>query len=166
MIMNKRDLPPIEREQLYLDICQALMKELLRNTGGPVNTRATKRGRGDAEEQPAAMPEVCASNQTMICSLDGERTRMTAVEHPADEIADAGERAWDQAGCPSTSRRRLYSVHDVCLALQLGRTFIFSEIKARRLRSILCGRRRMFTAEALAAYIADREAEAGPEVAP
>jgi hypothetical protein len=62
--------------------------------------------------------------------------------------------------------RRLYSVRDVCLATQLGRTFIWSEIKEMRLRSILCGRRRLITAEALVAYIADREAEASREMTP
>ena len=63
-------------------------------------------------------------------------------------------------------RRRLYSVPDVCFMTDLGRSFILNEIKEKRLRSILCGRRRLVTEDALAAYIAEREADARQAPAP
>ena len=57
-----------------------------------------------------------------------------------------------------TAATQLLSIQDVCAATRLGKVFIYGEIRDGRLRSLLCGRRRLVTVAALAEYIAAREA--------
>ena len=47
---------------------------------------------------------------------------------------------------------RLLSVADAAAALSIGRTALYSEMNAGRLRSMSVGRRRLIPASALAAY--------------
>jgi excisionase family DNA binding protein len=61
--------------------------------------------------------------------------------------AEAGPRAPD----------RLLSVDEVAATLGLGRSVIYGEIAAGRLRSFRVGRRRLISASAIAEYIASRE---------
>jgi len=56
-------------------------------------------------------------------------------------------------------QRMAYTVLEAMHALNLGRTKLYSEIKAGRLRSYTCGKKRLVPADALSAYIAAREAE-------
>ena len=55
---------------------------------------------------------------------------------------------------------RLLDVDTVAAMLSLGRSKVYGEIAAGRLRSVKCGRRRLIPAGAIAAFIADGEAEA------
>lgn len=48
---------------------------------------------------------------------------------------------------------RLYSIDEAAAALNLGRSLLYSEIAAGRLRSIKVGRRRLIPAAAIATYI-------------
>jgi excisionase family DNA binding protein len=52
------------------------------------------------------------------------------------------------AGAPE----RLWSIPEAAEALSIGRTLIYREMDAKRLRSIKVGRRRLIPASALAAY--------------
>ena len=64
------------------------------------------------------------------------------------EEADAGPRAPD----------RLLSVDEVAGILSLGRSLVYGELGAGRLRSVKVGRRRLIPAAAVAEYIAERVA--------
>ncbi len=54
---------------------------------------------------------------------------------------------------------RLLSVDEAASALGLGRSLLYAELGAGRLRSVKCGRRRLIPAEAVTEFIA-RAAEA------
>ena len=60
------------------------------------------------------------------------------------------------------SRKQLYGVKDAMVILSLGRTALYEQIRAGRLRSVMEGRRRLIPASAIADYIAllEREAKA------
>ncbi len=49
---------------------------------------------------------------------------------------------------------RLLSVDEAASALGLGRSLVYAEIGAGRLRSVKCGRRRLIPAAAISDYIA------------
>ena len=53
---------------------------------------------------------------------------------------------------------RLLSVDEAATALGLGRSRLYAEIAAGRLRSLTVGRRRLVPSSAIADYIADRAA--------
>lgn len=53
---------------------------------------------------------------------------------------------------------RLLSVDEAAALLNLGRTALYGEIMAGRLRSLTVGRRRLVPAESIAEYIAARAA--------
>lgn len=55
---------------------------------------------------------------------------------------------------------RLLDVDETASTLGLGRTSVYGEIAAGRLRSIRVGRRRLIPAAAIAEYIAERQAAA------
>lgn len=71
-----------------------------------------------------------------------------AIRETVRAEADAAPRAPD----------RLLSVDEAATMLGLGRSVIYGEIGAGRLRSVKVGRRRLLSAEAVRAYIADRAA--------
>ena len=58
---------------------------------------------------------------------------------------------------------RLYTIPETMRLLRLGRTSIYEQIRAGRLRTVAQGRARRITAAAIADYIAllEREAEQG-----
>jgi excisionase family DNA binding protein len=49
---------------------------------------------------------------------------------------------------------RLLSIDETCAALSIGRSLLFGELQAGRLRSMKVGRRRLIPAQAIADYIA------------
>jgi excisionase family DNA binding protein len=53
---------------------------------------------------------------------------------------------------------RLLSIDEAGAALSLGRSLLYSEIGAGRLRSIRVGRRRLVPSDAIRAYISERGA--------
>ena len=53
---------------------------------------------------------------------------------------------------------RLLSIDEAGAALSLGRSLLYAEIGAGRLRSVKVGRRRLIPAGSIAEYIADRAA--------
>lgn len=57
---------------------------------------------------------------------------------------------------------RLLSVDEAAATLGLGRSLLYGEIQAGRLRSVTVGRRRLVPACAIAAYIAKKEADRAP----
>jgi excisionase family DNA binding protein len=73
------------------------------------------------------------------------------------ELGDAIVAALD--GPPATPDR-LLSVDEASTALGLGRTALYGEVQAGRLRSITVGRRRLIPAAAVAEFIAQRRATA------
>ncbi len=60
---------------------------------------------------------------------------------------------------PASGPDRLHDIDSAAAALSLGRSLVYSEIAAGRLKSIKIGRRRLIAAGEIAAYIA-RAAEA------
>ncbi|MBA2756904.1 MAG: excisionase family DNA-binding protein [Chloroflexi bacterium] len=60
---------------------------------------------------------------------------------------------------PASGPDRLHDIDSAAAALSLGRSLVYSEIAAGRLKSIKIGRRRLIPAGAIADYIA-RAAEA------
>jgi excisionase family DNA binding protein len=63
-------------------------------------------------------------------------------------------------GKSRTSEPRLYRVAEAARLLSLGRTVIYEQIRAGRLRSIQQGRARLISSEAISDYIALLEKEA------
>lgn len=61
------------------------------------------------------------------------------------------------------NRKQLYGVKDAMVALSLGRTAIYEQIRSGRLRSVTEGRRRLIPASAIVEYIALLEREAQVE---
>lgn len=61
-----------------------------------------------------------------------------------------------QADAPAPGPDRLLSVDETAAALGFGRSVLYSEIGAGRIRTVKVGRRRLIPAEAIGAYIADR----------
>lgn len=59
----------------------------------------------------------------------------------------------------SPTPRRLLSIREVCRATGIGRSLVFSEIKAGNLVSLKLGRRRLVSVESLTQYISEREAD-------
>jgi excisionase family DNA binding protein len=70
------------------------------------------------------------------------------------ELVDA-LRAEAQPPTPSAPDR-LLSVDDAAAALGLGRSLMYGEIAAGRLRTVKVGRRRLVPAGSIAGYIAER----------
>lgn len=71
-----------------------------------------------------------------------------AIREEVRAEAEAGPRAPD----------RLLSVDQAAAALSLGRSLVYAEIGAGRLRSVKVGRARRIPASAIAEYIAERAA--------
>ena len=63
-----------------------------------------------------------------------------------------------EVGSDPAAPDRLLDVEGAAAALSLGRSLIYGEIQAGRLRSIKVGRRRLIPAAAIAEYIAERAA--------
>lgn len=63
-----------------------------------------------------------------------------------------------EAGPPAPDR--LLDIEEAAATLGLGRTSVYGEMSAGRLRSIRVGRRRLIPAAAVAEYIAERRAAA------
>jgi excisionase family DNA binding protein len=61
--------------------------------------------------------------------------------------------------------RMAYTVAEALHVLNLGRTTLYAEIRAGRLRSFTVGNKRLFTPGALSDYVAAREAESGTDAA-
>ncbi len=59
-----------------------------------------------------------------------------------------------------TSNRLAYGIADVCEATGLGRSFIYEEIKADRLRAFKAGARTLIAADDLKAWLDARRSEA------
>jgi len=73
-------------------------------------------------------------------------TMLSAVGRPLDDL-------------------QLYTIPETMRRLRLGRTSIYEQIRAGRLRTVAQGRARRITAGAIAEYIALLEREAEQEVA-
>jgi excisionase family DNA binding protein len=69
-----------------------------------------------------------------------------------DEVAGAAD--------PTPAPARLLDVDEAKALLGIGRTALYAELDAGRLTSLKVGRRRLISAAAIAAYIADRQAAA------
>ena len=76
-----------------------------------------------------------------------------AVEALVEAIVEAVS---DQQPDPNTAPR-LYGAEEAAAQLGIGRTAVFAEIAAGRLRSVTVGRRRLIPASALVEFIRDRE---------
>jgi excisionase family DNA binding protein len=63
-------------------------------------------------------------------------------------------------GTSRTSDVRLYRIAEAARLLSLGRTVIYEQIRAGRLRSIQQGRARLISSQAISDYVALLEAEA------
>lgn len=62
-----------------------------------------------------------------------------------------------EVGQPTTlPPMRLYNVNEVARSLSLGRSVLYQEIAAGRLKSVKVGRRRLVPESAVEAYIAER----------
>jgi excisionase family DNA binding protein len=61
---------------------------------------------------------------------------------------------------------RLLSVDDAAAALSVGRSILYNEIQAGRLRSVKVGRRRLVPGSAIRSFIASREGNADARSAP
>ena len=85
----------------------------------------------------------------MSARLDAAIAELAAAL--ADELA-AGQRR--QADAPD----RLYSVEAAAELLAVGRTFLYGEIQAGRIRSLKAGRRRLVPSSAVAEYARRGEA--------
>jgi excisionase family DNA binding protein len=72
------------------------------------------------------------------------------VAHPESSVG----------GTSRTSDVRLYRIAEAARLLSLGRTVIYEQIRAGRLRSIQQGRARLISSQAISDYVALLEAEA------
>ncbi len=81
--------------------------------------------------------------------------RDAALLAAADALAAAAGalRAAAEAGEPVDGPERLLSITEAAAALSVGRSALYSELQAGRLRSMKIGRRRLIPAGALAAFI-------------
>jgi excisionase family DNA binding protein len=79
--------------------------------------------------------------------------RMTSLSRPkeSDEHVSPGE----------ANQKQLYRIVDAMVVLSLGRSVIYEQIRAGRLRSVNQGRTRLIPASAIKEYIALLEQEAG-----
>jgi len=68
-------------------------------------------------------------------------------------------------GTSPTSEVRLYRIAEAARLLSLGRTVVYEQIRAGRLRSVQQGRARLISSQAISDYIEllEREAAAWPE---
>jgi excisionase family DNA binding protein len=78
-----------------------------------------------------------------------------AIRELVEAIAEAAR--MEAAASPATPDR-LYSVAEAADALGLGRSALYAELGAGRLRSFRIGRRRLIPAAAVAEFIQDRVA--------
>ena len=58
------------------------------------------------------------------------------------------------AGPPSVPKRELYKIPEAMILLSMGRSAIYEQIKARRLRSVRQGTARLIPAIAIREYVA------------
>jgi excisionase family DNA binding protein len=63
----------------------------------------------------------------------------------------------DEAAAALRTPDRLLDVDEAATLLSLGRTSVYGELAAGRLRSIRIGRRRLIPGDAVRSYIADRQ---------
>jgi excisionase family DNA binding protein len=61
-----------------------------------------------------------------------------------------------EAVAAASAPEPLYDLASVSALTSLGRTFLYGEIQAGRLKSVKCGRRRLIPASAIADYTARR----------
>ncbi|HYN68823.1 MAG TPA: helix-turn-helix domain-containing protein [Candidatus Eisenbacteria bacterium] len=80
------------------------------------------------------------------------------LEAALAELAAAIREEVASAAAPASGPDRLLDVDEAAALLALGRTSVYSEIGAGRLRSCVVGRRRLIPAAAIAEFIADRQA--------
>ena len=80
------------------------------------------------------------------------------IRQAVAELADAIVEALDDDTPPAPDR--LLSIDEAASALGLGRTALYGEIAAGRLRSLTVGRRRLVPAGSIAKFIAERAADA------
>lgn len=85
---------------------------------------------------------------------DAEATIRAAV----DALAAAILAAVRADAAPTDGPDRLLDIDAAAEALSLGRSLLYAEIAAGRLRSVKVGRRRLIPQGALTAYIAERSA--------
>ena len=83
--------------------------------------------------------------------------RSAALVAAADALSAAADalRAVAQAGEPDGGPDRLLSVDEAADMLGIGRSRLYDEIAAQRIRSIRVGRRRLLASGAIAEYIAE-----------
>jgi len=62
------------------------------------------------------------------------------------------------------SRKALYRITEAMALLSLSRTVIYEQIRAKRLRTVKCGKSRRVPATAIAEFVALLEQEAGGAV--
>jgi excisionase family DNA binding protein len=74
------------------------------------------------------------------------------------ELADAIRAEVRAEAAPPETPDRLLSVDEAAAMLGIGRSVLYSEIGAGRLRSLRVGRRRLLSASAIRDYIAERAA--------
>lgn len=79
------------------------------------------------------------------------------------EFADALRAEVRAEMAPASTPDRLLDIDSAADALSLGRSLVYSEIAAGRLRSIKIGRRRLIPIGAIASYIHEK---AGPDETP
>jgi excisionase family DNA binding protein len=76
----------------------------------------------------------------------------------AELIEALAESVRSEAAAVPSAPDRLFSVDEASVLLGQGRSRIYAEIQAGRLRSCKAGRRRLIASSAIAAYIAERVA--------
>lgn len=83
---------------------------------------------------------------------------MTAEERLAAAVAELVDalRAVARAAAAPSAPERLLSIDEAARALGIGRTALYSELAAGRVRSVKIGRRRLVPASAVIEFIAER----------
>ena len=64
---------------------------------------------------------------------------------------------------PNLSTRVTLTINEVCAVSGVGRTTVYAELKAGRLKSVKCGRRTLIPVDALRAWVNNLPQELGPE---
>lgn len=84
---------------------------------------------------------------------------MSRLDSAVAELIEAlRESVREEAASAPRAPDRLLSIEEAADALGIGRTAAYNELQAGRLRSLKVGRRRLVSASAIAAYIAERAA--------
>lgn len=83
-------------------------------------------------------------------------THEAAVRTAVDALVSAILAAVTEAAPVDGAPDRLLSVDEAAATLGVGRSVLYGELGAGRLRSVKVGRRRLFPAAAITAYISER----------